>query len=108
MVQPPRDHAFVTTTKPKAAAAARIGAGLADRKRAELLGLLRSYFVRPEPCLQSSLGSKSRQAPGPIFHQPSLIPRDHLGDHTFRATTPERLTCWITARNSAGVIHGGR
>jgi hypothetical protein len=53
MVQPPRDHAFVTTTKPKAAAAARIGAGLAGRKRAELLGLLRSCFVRAEPWLQA-------------------------------------------------------
>jgi SRSO17 transposase len=52
-VQPPRDHAFVTTTKPKAAAAARIGAALAARKRRELLGLLRPCFVRPEPWLQA-------------------------------------------------------
>lgn len=53
MAQPPRDHAFVKTTKPKAAAAASIGAGLADRKRGELLGLLRPCFVRPEPWLQA-------------------------------------------------------
>src|ERR1035438_1222420 len=52
-VQPPRDHAFVTTAKPKAAAAARIGAGLAARNRGELLGLLRSCFARPEPWLQA-------------------------------------------------------
>jgi SRSO17 transposase len=43
----------VTTTKPKAAAAARIGAALAARKRGELLGLLRPCFVRVEPWLQA-------------------------------------------------------
>jgi SRSO17 transposase len=43
----------VTTTKSKAAAAARIGAALAARKRGELLGLLRCCFVRPEPWLQA-------------------------------------------------------
>jgi SRSO17 transposase len=44
---------FVTTTKPKAAAAARIGAGLAARKRGELLGLLRSCFARTESWRQA-------------------------------------------------------
>jgi hypothetical protein len=53
VAQPPRDHAFVKTTKPKAAAAASIGAGLADRKRAEPLGLLRPCFVRAGPWLQA-------------------------------------------------------
>jgi hypothetical protein len=44
----------VTTAKPKAAAAAaRIGAAVAARRRDELLGLLRSCFVRPEPWLQA-------------------------------------------------------
>jgi SRSO17 transposase len=43
----------VTTTKSKAAAAARIGAGLAGRKRGELLGRLRSCFARPEAWLQA-------------------------------------------------------
>ena len=43
----------MTTTKPKAAAAARIGASLAARKRGELLGLLRPGFVRCEPWLQA-------------------------------------------------------
>src|SRR5690349_7898677 len=51
--QPPRDHAFVRTTKPEAAAAARIGAGLGRRKRAELLELLRPCFARTEPWLQA-------------------------------------------------------
>jgi SRSO17 transposase len=43
----------VTTTKPKAAAAARIGAGLAGQERAELLGLLKSCFARTETWLQA-------------------------------------------------------
>ena len=51
--QPPVDHACVTTTKPKAAAAARIGAALAVRKRGELLGQLRPCFSRVEPWLQA-------------------------------------------------------
>jgi SRSO17 transposase len=45
---------FVKTTKPKAAAAVRIGAGLGQQKRAELAGLLRSCFARVEPWLQAS------------------------------------------------------
>jgi hypothetical protein len=45
---------FVKTTKSRAAAAAaRIGAGLAGRKQAELLEALRSCFVRAEPWLQA-------------------------------------------------------
>jgi SRSO17 transposase len=43
----------VTSTKSEAAAAVRIGAGLALRKRAELLGLLRPCFARTEPWLQA-------------------------------------------------------
>jgi hypothetical protein len=43
----------VTTTKPKAAAAARIGAALAARKRGELLVGLRPCFVRAGPWLQA-------------------------------------------------------
>ena len=41
------------TTKPKAAAAARIGAALAHRKRVDLLDLLRPCFARTEPWLQA-------------------------------------------------------
>jgi SRSO17 transposase len=44
---------FVTTTKPKAAAAARIGAALAARKRGELLGLLQPCFARCGSWLQA-------------------------------------------------------
>jgi hypothetical protein len=44
---------FVRTAKPKAAAAARIGAALARRKRAELLDLLRPCFARTEAWLQA-------------------------------------------------------
>jgi len=43
----------VRTTKPKAAAAARIGAALARRKRVELLELLRPCFARTEAWLQA-------------------------------------------------------
>jgi hypothetical protein len=51
--QPPRDHAFVKTTESKAAAAARIGAGLGRRKFAELLELLHPCFAQVEPWLQA-------------------------------------------------------
>jgi SRSO17 transposase len=53
MAQPPGDYACVKTTKPEAAAAARIGAGLGRRKRYELLELLRPCFARVEPWLQA-------------------------------------------------------
>jgi SRSO17 transposase len=43
----------VTTTKPEAAAAARIGAQLGARKRRELLDLLGPCFRRAEPWLQA-------------------------------------------------------
>jgi SRSO17 transposase len=43
----------VTSTSSEAAAAVRIGAGLALRKRAELLALLRPCFARAEPWLQA-------------------------------------------------------
>jgi SRSO17 transposase len=43
----------VTSTKSEAAAAVSIGAGLALRKRDELLGLLRPCFARTEPWLQA-------------------------------------------------------
>ena len=43
----------MTSPQSEAAAAVRIGAGLALRKRAELLELLRPCFARPEPWLQA-------------------------------------------------------
>jgi SRSO17 transposase len=53
MGQPPRDHVCVANKKTKAAAAARIGAGLAGRKRDALLERLRPCFSRIEPFLQA-------------------------------------------------------
>jgi hypothetical protein len=53
MAQAPDDHAFALTTTKSKAAAASIGAGLADRKRIELLTALRSCFVRAEAWLQA-------------------------------------------------------
>jgi SRSO17 transposase len=44
----------VKSTESEAAAAVRIGAGLALRKRSELLGLLRPCFGRVEPWLQAA------------------------------------------------------
>src|ERR1039458_3443126 len=53
MGQPPRDHVCVANKNTKAAAAARIGAELAGRKRDALLGLLRPCFARVEPFVQA-------------------------------------------------------
>src|ERR1700712_2913134 len=44
--QPPIDHVFVRTTRSKAAAAARIEAARTAQTAGELLGRLRSCFVR--------------------------------------------------------------
>src|SRR5258707_4572043 len=52
-MQPPVDHVLVRTTKPKAAAAVRIGAGLGQQKRVEVAGLLQVCFARVEPWLQA-------------------------------------------------------
>jgi SRSO17 transposase len=73
----------VTTTKPKAAAAARIGAGLAARERVELLELLRSCFVRPEPWLQAGkyIGALASDLP----KRNGWTIAEHAGDRT-----PER------------------
>jgi SRSO17 transposase len=51
--QPPYDHVLVMTYESKAAAAARIGAGLACRKRVELLGRLKQCFARAQTWLQA-------------------------------------------------------
>lgn len=52
MGQPPRDHVLVRTTRSETAAEARIGARTAERKRDELLELLRPEFARIEAFLQ--------------------------------------------------------
>ena len=51
--QPPDDHVFVRTNESEAAAAARIGAGLAVRRRAELMGALKSCFARTQTWQQA-------------------------------------------------------
>ena len=53
-MQPPDDHVLGRTNEPEAAAAARIGAGLAVRKRAELAGALRGCFARTQTWLQAA------------------------------------------------------
>ena len=79
-MQPPYDHAFVRTTESKAAAAARIGAGLADRKRAELLGLLRSCFARTEPWLQA--GKYLGAVMSGLAKRNGWTVAEHVGDRT--------------------------
>ena len=82
--QPPRDHAFVRTTRPEAAAAARIGAGLGRRKRAELLELLRPCFARVEPWLQAGKYAATLMSDLPKRNGWTLAER--AGDHT-----PDRM-----------------
>jgi len=79
-VQPPRDHACVTSTKSEAAAAVRIGAGLALRKRDELLGLLRPCFARPEPWLQAGKYAAAVMSELPERNGWSIA--RHAGDRT--------------------------
>jgi DDE superfamily endonuclease len=96
MAQPPRDHAFVTTTKTEAAAAARIGASLAARKRSELLGLLRSCFVRPEPWMQA--GKYIAALASELPERNGWTIAEHIGDRTPGRT--QRLlnrAAWDTA-----------
>jgi SRSO17 transposase len=82
--QPPRDHAFVRTTRPEAAAAARIGAGLGRRERAELLELLRPCFARVEPWLQAGKYAAALMSQLPRRNGWTLAER--AGDHT-----PDRM-----------------
>ena len=56
---------YVRTTKPKAAAAARIGAALARRKRVELLELLRPCFGRTQTWLQAGKYAAAVMSPIP-------------------------------------------
>ena len=52
-MQPPDDHVLVRTNESEAAAAARIGAGLAARRRAELMAALRGCFARTQTWQQA-------------------------------------------------------
>jgi DDE superfamily endonuclease len=78
--QPPCDQVCVKTTKPKAAAAVRIGAGLAQRKRAELLELLRPCFARTEPWLQAGKYAGALVSELPRVNGWSIA--RHVGDRT--------------------------
>jgi SRSO17 transposase len=73
----------VTSTQSEAAAAARISAGLALRKRSELLGLLRPCFARTEPWLQAGKYTAAVMSELPERNGWSIA--RHCGD-----TTPDR------------------
>ena len=101
-MQPPRDHAFVRTTRPEAAAAVRIGAGLGRRKRAELLGLLRPCFVRIEPWVQAGRYASALMSGLPRCNGWTIAER--LGDRSPDKT--QRLlsrACWDSAA-AMGVV----
>ena len=69
---------FVKTTKPEAAAAARIGARAAARKRRELLCLLRPCFTRTEPWLQA--GKYVNALAGGLPKRNGWTIAEHAGD----------------------------
>ena len=69
---------FVRTTKPEAAAAARIGARLGARKRRELLLLLGPCFARPEPWLQA--GKYLGALAGGLARRNGWTIAEHAGD----------------------------
>jgi hypothetical protein len=95
VVQPPRDHVVCGDNKTEAAAAARIGARLAARKRRELLGLLRSCFARPEPRLQA--GKYLGALAGGLARRNGWTIAEHAGDRSPDWT--QRLlsrACWDT------------
>jgi SRSO17 transposase len=70
----------VKTTGSEAAAAARIGAGLGRRKRAELLELLRPCFARVEPWLQA--GKYAAALMSQIPRRNGWTIAGHAGDRT--------------------------
>ena len=70
----------MTSTKSEAAAAVRIGAGLALRKRDELLELLRPCFARTEPWLQAGKYAAAVMSELPERNGWSIA--RHAGDRT--------------------------
>jgi SRSO17 transposase len=70
----------VTKSRSEAAAAARVAAGLARRKRAELLGLLRPAFARTGPWLQAGkyMGAVMSELP----RRNGWTIARHVGDRT--------------------------
>ena len=73
----------MTSTKSETAAAVRIGAGLALRRRAELLELLRPCFARTEPWLQAGKYTAAVMSELPARNGWSIA--RHAGD-----VTPDR------------------
>ena len=71
---------FVRTTESKAAAAARIGAALARRKRSELLDLLRPCFARTEPWVQA--GKYAAAVMSDLRRRNGWTIAEHSGDRT--------------------------
>lgn len=93
---------FVKTTKSGAAAAARIGARLAVRKRRELLGLIRPCFARVEPWLQA--GKYLSALAGGLARRNGWTIAEHAGDRAPDKT--QRLlsrAVWDTAAATAVV-----
>jgi SRSO17 transposase len=91
---------FVRTTESGAAAAARIGAQLAARKRGELLGLLRPCFARTEPWLQA--GKYLCALASGLARRNGWTIAEHAGDRTPDKT--QRLlsrAVWDTAAATA-------
>jgi SRSO17 transposase len=85
----------VTSTRTEAAAAVSIGAGLALRKRDELLGLLRPYFARTEPWLQAGKYVSALASELPRVNGWSIARRggDRTPDRTQRLLNH---ACWDT------------
>ena len=75
----------VTTTGSEAAAAARIGAALGRRNRAELLELLRPCFARVEPWLQAGKYAAALMSQIPKRNGWTLA--EHAGDRVFSGCT---------------------
>ena len=93
---------FVRTTKSGAAAAARIGARLAARKRRELLDLMRPCFARPEPWLQA--GKYLSALAGGLTRRNGWTIAEHAGDRAPDKT--QRLlsrAVWDTSAAMAAV-----
>jgi SRSO17 transposase len=93
---------FVRTTESGAAAAARIGAQLAARKRGELLGLLRPCFARTGPWLQA--GKYLCALASGLTRRNGWTIAEHAGDRAPDKT--QRLlsrAVWDTAAATAAV-----
>jgi SRSO17 transposase len=93
---------FVRTTECGAAAAARIGARLAARKRGELLGLLRPCFARTGPWLQA--GKYLCALASGLTRRNGWTIAEHAGDRAPDKT--QRLlsrAVWDTAAATAAV-----